>query len=139
MEVLFRIKRFLHELDSTAGMWTIEDKFHCWVLEDEERTVKVKGETAIPSGIYEIVLEVSPKFGLVPTIKNVKDFTSIRVHGGNTDDNTDGCPLVGYHLINPNRIENCAPALAVIVDKLKSVGGKALISIEQYVGVLPIQ
>ncbi len=139
MNVLFRIKRFLHEADSTIGMWTIRDNYHCWVLEDEERTVKVKGETAIPIGVYEIVLEVSPKFGLVPTILNVRGFTSIRVHGGNTDDDTEGCPLVGYLLHNPNRISDCKPALDKIIAELKAAGGKAFISIEQYIGVIPIQ
>lgn len=134
---LFRLQRFLPHIDSTIGMWLIQDKFHCWTLEDEIRFKKVYGETAIPTGVYEIVLEVSPKFGLVPTIKNVKNFTAIRVHGGNDDDDTDGCPLVGHDLKSPNRIENCPPALKVIVDKLKSVGGKDYISIEMYVPPIP--
>lgn len=137
MDVLFRLQRFLYEKDTTIGMWKIRETFHCWTLEDKERRVKIAGETAIPSGVYEIVLEVSPKFGLVPTIKNVKNFDFIRVHGGNDKEDTKGCPLVGYNLESPEHISNCKPALDKIIEVLKSNGGKGIISIEGYAPPIP--
>src|SRR3990167_10097103 len=137
MDVLFRPQRFLFEKDTTIGMWKIRETFHCWTLEDAIRSVKIKKETAIPSGVYEIALEVSPKFGLIPTIKDVKNFDYIRVHGGNTKEDTEGCPLVGYTLETPTRISNCKPALDKIIETMKANGGKGIISIEGYAPPIP--
>lgn len=82
--------------DSTAGKLYINGKFFCYTLEDEIRQVKVKGETAIPYGSYEVLLTQSPKFGkVVPLINNVPGFSGIRIHPGNTSADTEGCLLVG--------------------------------------------
>ena len=67
--------------------------------------IKVAGKTAIPKGVYRVILSVSPKFkdktwarkynGLVPEVLNVKAYKGIRFHPGNRASDTDGCPLVG--------------------------------------------
>ena len=85
----------------TAADWMFGDLFvdglwECRTLEDELREVKVQGETAIPAGTYEIVLEDSPKFGpACPTLKDVKGFSLIRIHSVRDDDDTEGCIGVG--------------------------------------------
>ena len=78
------------------GSWFVEGQWQCNTLEDELREKKIAGETAIPAGFYELVLENSPKFGPETiTFLDVRGFSQIRVHGGNDDDDTEGCVLVG--------------------------------------------
>lgn len=81
---------------STQGQISIDGKFECFTLEDVERLQKIKGETAIPVGIYKVVLTQSPRFGRVlPLLVDVPNFEGIRIHPGNTDKDTEGCILVG--------------------------------------------
>lgn len=57
---------------------------------------KIARATAIPAGTYLIGLEHSPRFGPdTITVYNVPGFSAIRIHGGTTEDQTEGCPLVG--------------------------------------------
>ena len=82
----------------------------CSVLEDtdrgltdsmnirEIRSLKVKGETAIPKGIYEVQITYSPKFRRkLPLLLNVKGYEGVRIHAGNTARNTEGCLLPGIN------------------------------------------
>jgi len=80
----------------TSGVMLVNDEFFGYTLEDKVRhTEKVKNHTAIPAGVYEVVVDYSPRFKrLMPRIKNVPNFIGIRIHGGNTHKNTAGCPLV---------------------------------------------
>ena len=53
-------------------------------------------ETAIPEGVYEVIVNVSAKFKRkLPLLLDVPYFTGIRIHRGNTDKDTSGCILVG--------------------------------------------
>lgn len=74
------------------------------LLEDEVRRdnpstpqdegAKVKKRSAIPAGTYPVVLTHSPKFGrLLPLILNVPGFSSIRMHSGHDEEDTEGCLL----------------------------------------------
>lgn len=66
---------------------------------------KIPGKTAIPSGRYSIIVDMSTRFKrLMPHILNVPDFDGIRVHNGGTTEHTDGCPLVGRQLNVTNEI-----------------------------------
>lgn len=66
---------------------------------------KVYGETAIPSGRYEIKMTHSKKFckypwalptkGLVPEICNVKGFSGVRIHPLNEAKDSLGCIGIG--------------------------------------------
>lgn len=101
----------------TIGKLFVDGVFLCNTLEDKDRgltsampiekikVMKVFGETAIPSGVYEVKLSHSPKFanrawgkkykGQVPEIINVKGFAGIRIHPLNTAQDSLGCIGVG--------------------------------------------
>ena len=47
-------------------------EFICYTLEDKERLVKIKGQTAIPTGKYTVIVTMSPRFKKeLPLIMNV--------------------------------------------------------------------
>ena len=98
----------LHDTgDATIGALFIDGKFECFTLEDEYREVKVKGETRIPAGEYEIKFRkeggfhnrYSEKYGSMHKgmlhVQDVPNFQWILIHTGNTDEHTAGCLLVG--------------------------------------------
>ena len=105
--------RFSSESDSTNGILFDSSnkldgrKFLCYTLEDEQRDEKIKGETRIPAGSYEIKVRkvggfharYSKKFGKMHRgmlhVTNVPGFDYILIHCGNTDEHTAGCLLVG--------------------------------------------
>lgn len=94
-------------------------------VEDEKRAIKVKGETCIPEGKYELGTRISPHFSPhfyrddhgslledsmrvteenkikyhtpheMMWVMNVPLFEYILWHWGNTDDDTAGCYIVG--------------------------------------------
>lgn len=66
------------------------------MTEEEILKKKVKGETAIPTGIYPVTITYSPKYKKnMPLISNVKGYSGIRIHSGNTSKDTEGCLIVG--------------------------------------------
>lgn len=104
--------------DATVGHVIIEGKEFCWTLEDSVRDEKVQGKTAIPYGVYDVEITYSPRFKR-DTIQlfNTPDkavegngmrFTGVRVHGGNTVDDTEGCPLVAYNRTGERTIQGRA-------------------------------
>lgn len=81
---------------STTGRLLVDGKFQCFTLEDVVRPVKIKGITAIPAGMYEVVVSFSARFQrLLPLLLAVPNFDGVRIHTGNTDADTEGCLLVG--------------------------------------------
>jgi len=89
----------LHRTDnSTIGELTIDGKFECYTLEDKERDVKIKGETAIPKGTYKVIINQSNRFKkLLPLLISVPNFEGVRIHPGNSNHDTEGCILVGMN------------------------------------------
>ena len=81
---------------------------------EEIKKIKIKGNTCIPYGTYNITLDVySPKFGnksyykevcngKVPRLLNVKGFDGILIHVGDGPNGhrlTEGCVLIGRNTI----------------------------------------
>lgn len=109
------LRRIARKDKYTIGHLYINFRYVCDILEPPDRLYfglpKVKGDTAIPTGRYELVLNnYSPRFGkqepykslsngCVPLVKNVPDFDGVRFHIGNTVKDTDGCQLVGKNTI----------------------------------------
>ena len=94
----------------TIGALFVNGKLFCNTLEDTVRDLnqdgdlndagegKVYGQTAIPYGTYEVVITYSNRFKKqLPLLENVKGFEGIRIHPGNTKEDTHGCILVGVN------------------------------------------
>ena len=92
----------------TIGKLYVDGKYFSDVLEDKDRGLdssmteseilekKVKGQTAIPTGHYVINITYSPKYKrMMPLLLDVKGFSGIRIHSGNTAKDTEGCLIVG--------------------------------------------
>ncbi|HET8869131.1 MAG TPA: DUF5675 family protein [Aquabacterium sp.] len=82
----------------TIGVLFVDGTRECWTLEDTVRPdgIKIHGETAIPVGVYQLDVTMSPRFGRdLPLLINVANFTGVRIHPGNTAGDTEGCILVG--------------------------------------------
>ena len=84
---------------STIGDLFFGGGYFCHTLEDcvREKGVKVDGKTAIPEGRYGLIIDQSARFKrAMPHILDVPGFEGIRIHAGNTAENTEGCPLLGF-------------------------------------------
>ena len=61
-----QVLRFSSQVDSTSGLLLevtdVKKHFLCYTLEDERRALKVKGETRVPAGIYNIGLRTEGGF-----------------------------------------------------------------------------
>jgi len=94
--MVITIKRLYKTDTSTIGELLINGIFECFTLEDTERKVKIKGETAIPKGTYKVIINESNRFKrLLPLLIDVPDFEGVRIHSGNSNHDTEGCILVG--------------------------------------------
>ena len=109
------LKRLYLKTDYTIGKLYMDGKYFCDTLEDQVRDLtkerKIPGRTAIPAGVYEIVVNVSPRFKRkLPRLLDVPGFDGILIHRGNTAEDTAGCILVGENrergkVINSTRYE----------------------------------
>lgn len=94
------------------GKMFVDKLFYGETLEDTDRRLehggeKVFGDTAIPRGRYRVTLSMSRRFGRVmPELHDVPGFTGVRIHGGNTEADTHGCPLLGQNRISAG-VANC--------------------------------
>lgn len=112
-----KLERRYKKATYTIGILYVNGVRFCETIEDRDRGLssdmplseimskKVYGVTAIPTGTYKVVLSVSPKFkdkswaakhgGLLPEILNVKCYSGVRLHVGNSPKDSLGCILVG--------------------------------------------
>ena len=81
-----------------------QEEYFCDTLEPTWRDYahggrKIKGCSAIPEGRYAVVISFSPKMQKwLPILLGVPMFSGIRIHAGNTSNDTEGCILVGQNL-----------------------------------------
>jgi hypothetical protein len=137
------LDRDVRTKNSTIGNLFVGGKFECVTLEDYDRglkqtmsadeiaKVKVKTQTAIPTGTYEVIITFSNRFQKdLPELLNVKGFDKIRIHSGNTPANTEGCILVGQSK-STDFIGQSRNAFAIIFTKIKSaISNKEKVFIE---------
>ena len=114
----------------TIGSLSIDGKKFCDTLEDRVRDLnkngvfdgdekKVCGETAIPYGTYDVVVDYSPKFKReLPRLQNVRHFEGILIHRGNTAEDSAGCILVGENKVK-GKVINSTPYEKELVRILK--------------------
>lgn len=81
----------------TLGELYVDGRRECFTLEDAVRSgAKVPGETAIPYGRYQVTITRSQRFQrMLPLVHDVPGFAGVRIHPGNTVEDTSGCILVG--------------------------------------------
>jgi len=123
-----KLRRFEFGINYTIGKLYIDGVYHCFTLEDKVREgEKVQNETAIPYGIYNVIIDISTRFNrLMPHVLNVPGFEGIRIHTGNTDADTEGCILVGTTWAGKDFIGNSKFAFDPFFEKLKAAGKATL-------------
>jgi len=95
-----KLSRVTYTKKYTIGKLYIDGVYFCDTIEDIPRKVKVMHETCIPSGIYDIIINMSTRFKrLMPLLLNVPGFSGIRIHNGKNQDSTSGCIVVGENAI----------------------------------------
>ena len=96
----------------TIGKLYVDGVYVCDTIEDKDRGLddsmtvseilkrKIKGQTAIPTGHYNIEITYSPKYKrMMPLLLGVKGYSGIRIHSGNKPEDTLGCILVGKNKV----------------------------------------
>lgn len=139
----------------TIGHITIEDNpFKCDSIERTVRDLnrngkfdngekKIKGNTAIPFGRYEVTMRViSPAYskkkafaftgGRMPRLLNVPEFDGILIHTGNTEKDSLGCIVVGLNKVKGQVVESMVTfkQLFKILDDAYKAGREIYITIE---------
>lgn len=140
MEIL--VKRIAKESTYTIGKMYIDGEYVADTLEDTDRGLtqhmplseiqekKVYGKTAIPTGTYQVTLDiVSSKFknstwakpygGKLPRLINVPGYEGVLIHPGTDASSTSGCILVGENKIK-GKIINSQITFHKIMKLLKS-------------------
>lgn len=115
---------------ATLGEMHIDGKFFAYTLEDKYRgdisttpTLKVPAKTAIDFGTYGVSVTFSNRFKRdLPLLAKVPCFEGVRIHGGNTHENTEGCILIGKQSNNVDKIWDCAERVNAIVSLIKAAG-----------------
>ena len=139
----------LYRKDRENGQWV----FVCDTIEDKDRKLnqsmteaniawlKVKHQTAIPTGKYEIDMNtVSGTFvkkplykdfcgGKVPRLKYVKGFSGILIHSGTDQDSSSGCIIVGENKV-VGKVINSTATFQKLYQRLKTCSGLIYIKIE---------
>lgn len=152
-----KVRRIAKRPTYTIGKLYIDGKYFCDTIEDKDRgltqetpidkieKIKVPSQTAIPTGTYEITMNViSPRFskrsfyrqrcngGRLPRLLNVPCFDGILIHIGNTAKDSSGCLLVGKNtqvgkVLNST---NTFLKLYSLLDTASRKGDKITITIE---------
>jgi hypothetical protein len=109
----------------TLGQLRVDGVFECFTLEDVARPdgEKIHGRTAIPEGRYQIIVNRSPRFRRdLPLLLNVPNFEGVRIHPGNTHEDTEGCILPGRRRTQTSVLES-RPAFDALLAKISAAIG----------------
>ena len=137
-----KVKRIARKEAYTIGKMYVDGAYVCDTLEDKDRGltsnmsvaqicgVKIKGETAIPTGRYLVDMKtVSPRFGgraqyqfckgRLPRLCNTPGYQGVLIHIGNTAKDTEGCILVGENKA-VGQVLNSTATFCKVYAKLKA-------------------
>lgn len=101
MDVKFLLKREIFQEGFALGRLYKDGEYFGFTCEDCDRQLenggtKIPGQTAIPAGTYRLSISYSTRFKRpMPIVEGVPGFSGVRIHGGNTAADTEGCPLLG--------------------------------------------
>ena len=131
MKANLKLLRDTYTDKTTIGKLYLNDVFICDTLEDvcrdlnkdgdldDKGETKVYGETAIPSGTYKMIINMSPRFKkLLPRLIDVKGYDGVLIHMGNFAKDTHGCILVGTRGVNVLQGGTSMKALAKLMTEL---------------------
>ena len=99
---------------------------------EEIKKIKIKGNTCIPYGTYNITITYSPRFKKnLPLLNNVKGFDGIRIHSGNKPQDTEGCLLPGFNKVKGQVIDSriTTDKLIAQIQQVLNKGEKVTITI----------
>ena len=126
-----RLRRIALKDEYTIGKLYIDGEYFCDVLEPptldlnkngifDNGETKVKNNTAIPFGTYNVIINRSPRFKRdLPRLLNVPDFDGVLIHRGNTKNDTSGCILVGENKVK-GKVVNSTPYEIELVKRCKA-------------------
>ena len=131
------LKRIYKGNKYTIGKLYIDGEWFCDTIEDVVRNLpkdcpyipkgrnckckeKVYGETAIPAGTYKVILSYSNRFKrILPELLNVPHFLGIRIHRGNTEQDSAGCIILGENKVK-GKVINSTPYEIKLVKLLEN-------------------
>ena len=138
---ILEIIRDTYTLKSTSGLLYLNGEKICHTLEDTVRGIgiKIPKHTGIPEGEYKVKVTMSGRFKrLMPMvytekngyeiIKNDISFKGVRLHGGNTSENTEGCPLIAFNKIDNDTIQGTAEHK--LTERLIELGGEGTLIVK---------
>jgi len=148
------LKRIAKKASYTIGKLYIDGKYFCDTVEDTDRglkqsmslsqiqKIKVTHKTAIPTGTYNVTLNVvSPRLGVkefyiknankgrVPRLLNVPGFEGVLIHVGNTAEDSSGCIIVGKNK-EVGKVLDSRNTFIELYKKLQEGSAKISITIE---------
>lgn len=95
-----------------------------YTCEDRDRKLedvpgaKIKGQTAIPRGTYQLKATLSARFKkTLPILLNVPGFEGVRIHAGNSASDSEGCPLLG-EIRTADGVRKCADVVSRLTEML---------------------
>lgn len=104
-----RVERKKTTSDAYFGNVFIGDEFQCYSME--------RISVAIPQGLYNAAMELSPHFGFATPHLNVPGRSYIEIHPANYPLQLEGCIAVGTQLDNDS-LDNSRAAFDSLVAKL---------------------
>lgn len=131
--MILKLSRIFKGDKYTIGKLYTDGIYFCDTIEDVVRTIKIKHETAIPIGKYQVIITRSERFKKdMPLLLNVPNFDGIRIHSGNTESDTSGCILVGENKVKGQVINSRLTfvKLFAIIQSALRLGDKVFIEIE---------
>lgn len=114
------LQRNLSGENSTIGNLFVDGTFECNIMEPPVRKVDLPDRTAIPTGVYEIVIEYSYRFKRYNLrLVGVPCFQGVEIHTGNFPHDTEACLLTGTAGKMPDYIYDSSIAYNNLMAKIR--------------------